>query len=114
MSASVFRTAATGTGAIATAVAVAVGQTYRVVSVTLHINTAATTSENLTITLNATNGAAYDTLLYSVNPATSALLNLVWQPAVPLYLIGGDSLDIAWTNTEGRTYGLLVTMEGVA
>ena len=64
MSANVYRTAATGIGAIAETFIVPVGQTYRVVSVTLHLNAASVTHENFTLTLDAVNGAAYDTVLY--------------------------------------------------
>ena len=113
MSANVYRTAATGIGAIAETFIVPVGQTYRVVSVTLHLNAASVTHENFTITLDAVNGAAYDTVLYLLDPTDASTVNLLWQPDQTLYLIGGDALDVAWANTDGRVWGLLVTMEGV-
>lgn len=110
---SIYRTAATGTGLLAESFAVPVGQVYQVISVALHLNTAPTTSENLTVTLDATNGAAYDVRLYSVDLAASAVTDLLWQPDVPLYLIGGDGLDVDWLNSNGRTWGLLITVQEV-
>jgi hypothetical protein len=113
MGASVFRLAATGTGPLAETFAVPVGDTYRVLSAMLNLNTAASDSENFTITLDAVDGANHDTLIYSLDPSASSVVDVVWQPDAPLYLIGGDSLDLAWANTGGRTWGLLVTMEVV-
>jgi hypothetical protein len=105
------KTVATGSAAIATSVLVPAGQVYRVVSVALHLSAAPTTSENLTITLNSATAAAYDTLLYTLDPSSVAATNVLWQPDALLYLVAGDSLDVAWTNTNTRTYGLTVTME---
>lgn len=113
MGASVFRSAFTGVGPMAAEIAVPAGRVFRVVSVTLHLNAAAVTSENLTITLDATNGANYDTLLYSLDLAAGATVSLLWQPDEPLYLVGNDELDILWANTDGRTWGMLVTVEVV-
>lgn len=105
-----FRTAAMGVGPLTQAFAVPVGQVYEVVSVMCHLTAAATTSENLTVTLDAVEGAAYDTKLYSVDLSAGAVVDMVWQPDVPLFLFGGDALDIAWANSNGRTWSLLVTM----
>ena len=113
MSASVFRVAATGTGPISDWLAVPTGQTYRVLSVMLNLNVAPTTSENLTITLDAVEGAPYDTLLYSLDLAAGATTDLVWQPDAKFVLLGGDKLTVAWPNTDGRTWGLLVTAEAL-
>ena len=113
MGASVFRAAATGNGPIVETFVVPVGQVYRVISVMLHLNTAAATSQNFTITLDAEDGPVYDTLLYALDLAAGATVNLVWQPDVDLYLMGGDGLDVAWANTDGRTWSLLLTRERV-
>jgi hypothetical protein len=111
MGASIFRLEADGVGPLAEAFAVPAGAQYRVVSATLHLNAAAVTAENFTITLDAAPGAAYDTLLNAVDLSVGAIVNLLWQPDEELYLFGGDALDVNWANTDGRTWGLLVTME---
>jgi len=113
MSASVFRVAGTGAGPISDWLLVPTGQTYRVLSVMLNLNAAATTSENLTITLDAIEGAAYDTLLYSLDLAAGATTDLLWQPDAKLVIVGGDKLTVAWANTGGRTWGLLITAEAL-
>jgi hypothetical protein len=104
------KSSATGSGAIAVAASVTSDQ--RLLSVTLHFSSAPTTSENLTITLDANDGAAYDTLLFSIDPSASSLTDLVWFPDGDLVLENGDAIDIAYTNTDSRTYGLQVTTEG--
>ncbi len=107
----VLRKAATGNGPIAETFAVPVGDTYRVLSASIHLNAAPTTSENLTIDLDSVAGSNYDARLYSLDLGGGAVTDLVWQPDAPLYLVGGDGLDVTWANTNGRTWGLLLTVE---
>lgn len=114
MGASVFRIEATGIGAINETFAVPVGQTYRVVSATLHLSAASTTAlEYFTLTLDSVDGAQYDTVLYRLDPAIVPTVDLLWQPDDELYLVGGDALDVAWANAQGRTWGLTITMREV-
>jgi hypothetical protein len=113
MSASVYKVNGTGAEAIATSLTVPAGQTYQLVSVTCKINAAPTTSENFTVTLNANAGAAYDVLLHTVDPSITPITSLVWQPDEPVLLEGGDVVDVAWFNTDRRTYGLQITAMGV-
>ncbi len=94
---------ATGTGAIAQSYAP--GYDFYLETVTVHFNIAPTTAGALTITLNATDGAAYDTLLFSIDPTTGTVKDIVYQPDNPLLCKNGDAIDIAYTNTDGRTYG---------
>ena len=100
--------ATAATGAIALS-ATAVKAT-ELKSVSLNLNTAPTTSENFTITLNANAGAAYDILLYSVDLSSGSTTTMVWYPDEPLFLETGDSIDVAYTNTDTRTYGVQITM----
>jgi hypothetical protein len=113
MAASVFKTNGTGAGAIATTMTVPVGATYRLVSVSLHFDIAPVTNENLTFTLNAQAGAAYDFLLYSIDPAAVAMTDLLWMPDEEIFLVGSDAVDVAYTNTDTRTYGVQITMKAV-
>ncbi len=100
---------ATGTAAIATS---AVAQrAAQILSVTLNLSLAPTTSEDFTVTLNSAEGAAYDTLLYSLDLSTGSTTDLIWQPDQEMWLQPGDSLDVAFTNTDTRTYGILTTLK---
>ena len=110
MSGPVLRTAATGLGPIAETFAVPPGATYQVVSVSINLNLAPTTAENFTITLDAYDGVLYDVLLYSYDLASGATTDLVWQPEGPFYACSGDAIDVAWANSNGRTWGLLITL----
>ena len=101
---------ATGTGAITLATAI-IARPFKLNNVTLHLSAAPTTSETLTISLDAFDGPAYDTVLYSVNPATERLTDLLFQPDQPLLFKAGDQIAIAFTNTDGRTYGARISAE---
>lgn len=81
----------------------------RVVSVTLNLDAAPTTSEIFTITLNSVAGSDYDTLLYSLNLSTGSTTDVLWFPDQPLWLQPGDAIDVAFANTDGNTYGVLIT-----
>ena len=87
---------------------------HKLLSVSLKFSTAPTTSQNFTITLNANAGEAYDTLLYSVDPSATSIASLLWQPDTELILEAGDAIDVAYTNTDTRTYGVQITTEEVA
>ena len=103
----------TATGAVAIAASVAAIKATEVIQITLNLNLAPTTSESLTVTINSVSGAAYDTLIYSLDLSTASTTDLLWQPSEDLWLMPGDSLDIAYTNTDKRTYGLSVVTKEV-
>ena len=111
---SYFKVNTTGAAAVASSATVPTGENYRLVSITVHFSSAPTTSEVLTVKLNANAGAAYDTTLYSLNPSTGSTTDIVYQPTYPLVLEGDDSVDIAFTNTDTRTYGIQITLQGLA
>ena len=113
MSASIFRHAAQGTGPLAVTFVVPVGSAYRLVSVSVHLNAAATTSEDLTITQDIVDSALCDTVIYSLDLSAGSTVDLLWQPDAELYLQGGDELDVAWLNTDGRTWGVTITAEAL-
>lgn len=110
MSASVYKINATGSAAIAATATVPAGQHYSLIAVTLHFDAAPTTSENFTVTLDANAGAAYDTVLYSLDLSTGSTTDLIYQPTYPLIFEGGDAIDVAYANTDTGTYGLQITM----
>jgi len=101
-------TVTNATGATAIATSTSISGTYRLVSVTVHFNAAPTTTEDLTVTLNANDGAAYDTVLYSVDPSASSATDIVFIPDGDIIFETGDELDVAYANTDTNTYGLRI------
>jgi hypothetical protein len=103
-------TIATGSGAISTTTAIA--DDFEFDHLTLHLDGAGTTAENLTVTLNANDDPAYDTILYSIDLSVGSITDLV----IGLDDLGisarrfeaGDELVVAWPNSEGNTYGLRI------
>lgn len=81
---------------------------FRFVGFTLHIGTAPTTSENFTITLDAIDGSAYDTLIYTKDFSVNSDTDIIWvlpeDSRVPYHR--DDLIRIAWDNTDDRTYGM--------
>lgn len=64
-------------------------------------------ANNLTITVNDGTGAAYDTILLTQDMTTAT--DVVYHPdGGPHPCFQGDTIDVAWTNTNNRTYGLTV------
>ena len=110
---SIYKANDTGAGAIAASLTVPVGQSYELVSVSLKLNAAASASQDYTITLNANAGADYDVLLYSSDLSVTGATSLLWQPDEPLYLEGGDAVDVAYQNSDLRTYGVQITARRV-
>jgi hypothetical protein len=105
----------TGTGAAAMAVTFTAIKACRLVSVTVKLSTAPTTSENLTVTLDATAGAAYDVLLYSGDPSATSATSVVLSSTHwgEVWLVAGDKITVAYTNTDTRTYGVQITTMAV-
>lgn len=110
---SVYKINHTGAALMAFAGTVPPGQHYRLVSVSCRFNAAPTTSEDFTVTLDANAGAAYDVLLYSVDPSAAATSHIVWFPDEELILEGGDAVDVAFANTDSRVYGSQITFKAV-
>ena len=113
MSASVFQTHADGLGNIGVAATVPVGQTYRVMHVTCAFVSAPTTSENFTVELDSVHGAAYDLLLYSLDPSAGATTDIAWYPDEELFVVGGDSIDVTFAGTDNIGYGVVITLKRV-
>ncbi|MHC4946523.1 MAG: hypothetical protein ACYTG7_26220 [Planctomycetota bacterium] len=106
------KTVATGAAAIAASTG-AFSQPFELDNITLHLSAAGTTSENFTVTLNAVEaaGGVYDTVLVTQDLSTDSVVDLVLTPeedGLPKLYATGDSIDVAWPNTETRTYGLRI------
>ena len=102
---------ATGAGAMAEQVVAPVAS--RLLWVGLHLSAAPTTSENLTVTYDSAAGSAYDVLMQTRNLATEAITDLSWVPEDPVYLLPGDAVAVAFTNTDTKTWGLSVVLEAL-
>lgn len=106
------------TGTVALANTLAPGVKFRLISIDLKIGVAGTTSESFTIIKDAGDGTAYDVLEYSINTLTGSTTG---GTVTALHVTFGegyeyeadDELDAAWTNTEGRTYGLVWTYQAI-
>ena len=106
------RVSDTGSGAVSLSYTVPTGATFDLNSVTVKFSAAPTTSEYLTITLDSALGAAYDVVLYKVDPAATSAASVVWMPSAPLYLRPADIVTLAYTNTDARTWGATITGRG--
>ena len=102
------------TGAAAIATSITAERVAQLISVSVKFSAAPTTSENLTITKNAVEGAAYDVVLLSTDPSSGAATSIIHLPDEMLRLEPGDSIDVAYTNTDTRTYGVIITTTEVA
>jgi hypothetical protein len=97
-------TNATGAAAIATSYAPAAPAYLE--NITVHLSAAPTTAGSLTITLNANDGAAYDTLMRSESMV--GLTDFVYQPDRPILIENGDAIAVAYANADTKTYGLRI------
>jgi hypothetical protein len=113
MSASVYKVEFEGAGPITRSYNVPADHAVRLISVACAFNLAPTTAENLTITLDDANGNNFDLLLYTLDVSAGATTAILWQPDEELMLIPGDAVDVAYTGTDGRNYGLVYTVKRV-
>jgi hypothetical protein len=101
---------ASGLGPMSETMVVDEGKTYQLVSVTLNVSVAPTTSEDFTLTKRAFAGDVYDVPLYILDLSIIGVTAIVWQPDQPMYLVGGDELRATWLNTDDRLWGLEFTV----
>jgi hypothetical protein len=95
---------ATGSAAINTTTAIAAE--FKLLKVVCHFDAAPTTSEDFVITLDSAAGAAYDTVLRSVDPSVGSATDIVYE--IGENFKSGDEIVTTFTNTDGNTYGLSV------
>ncbi len=99
------------TGSSALAVSLAPGEPFQLLGFECHQGTIASTPQNMTLTKDG--GAAadvYDTVVHTVAMATAGNDNIVENfddEPVKCYH-KDDEIDFAWTNGDGRTYGLTI------
>ena len=113
MSGNVFTFQDTGTALFQYRAPVPAGQHWRVMSVSCNYNAAPVSAEDFTITWDNVHGAAWDLLLYTLDPGTTGTSDILWQPDEELILIPGDAVFVQYDNTDARQYGLQVTFKAV-
>ena len=93
----------TAAGALSTVIS-GVNQIYKIL---VNIDVLPTTSENLTITLNAAAGS--DHLLYSIDPSvsTGSAWDLYFNPEPSILMSEGDTVTIAYTNTDANAVSVV-------
>ena len=92
----------TGTGAMS--YSFAPGKEFTFEEVRLHLSDALAPAENFVITLVSGKGSLYNVILYSKD--MNLVQDLVYQPEQPHNFDPADSLTFAWTNTNGKTWGM--------
>ena len=106
-------TVTSATGAAGITATTAIGVAFKLNHITVHFSAAPTTSEDFTVTINANDGAAYDTVIYSVDPSASSATDIVFIPDQELLLESGDEILLGYTNTDTRTYGVRIVTEAL-
>ena len=97
---------ATGSAALSETITLGNGILDKLV-VKMHLSAASATSENFTVTLDSTTGAAYDAVLYTKDMDTVAD---VLVQITDVFAATGDKLVFAWANTDTRTFGMTVEL----
>ena len=72
----------------------------------LHATTANSTSENLTVSVDAKRGASWDTNIYTKDMNT--IVDLIYYPDKPVLLEANDLVEFVYANTDTVTWGLKV------
>ena len=101
----------TATGSAAIAEAVTSIAPFRLLRIEVKFSSAPSTSQNFTVTLDAGDDSEYDALIDSVDPSVGSQTTLIFKYGKGYEYEADDEIDIAWTNTDTRTYGLRVIYE---
>lgn len=80
------------------------GDPFEFLGFELTLGSASATSENLTITIDAAKGAAWDNRIYSRDMDGVTYINNMFD--VPRLCSSGDKIDVVWDNTNAETYGI--------
>uniref|UniRef100_A0A6H1Z6T6 Uncharacterized protein n=1 Tax=viral metagenome TaxID=1070528 RepID=A0A6H1Z6T6_9ZZZZ len=102
----VVETPFTGSGNLAVGTSkIAPGAAFKLTEIELHLNAAPTTgTQNLVITLDDGVGGTYDLVILMLDLVANAVTDLVVKPNKACK--AADVITAAWTNTDGKTYGL--------
>ena len=78
-------------------------------TLTIHFSSAPTTAGYFSLTLDSVDGAAYDTVLYRIDPSVTATTD-VFANNLGLLLVPGDALRTTYANADARTIGVTCGM----
>jgi hypothetical protein len=81
------------------------GRAWQLEQISVHLS-AAGGAGNLTATVDAAAGAAYDVVILTQD--MTSIADLVYIPDRPVLLESGDKLTVAWANAGNKTYGVEV------
>jgi len=87
------------------------GELFRLVEVRLHLNSAGSSTQNFTVTLDSGENAVYDAVLESQDTDDLADHNANWGKDACHHMKATDALIFAWTNTDNKTWGLEVVYD---
>ena len=79
---------------------------WQFVGFELHATSANSTSENITVSVDADRGASWDTNIYTKDMNT--LVDLVYYPDKPILLEANDLMEFVYANTDAVTWGLKI------
>lgn len=77
-------------------------------SVTVHVSATVIASEDLVISIDSIDGAAYDTVLATQD--LTGLDDFVYFPSAPLPFKKGDIIKVEYPNTNTNTVGVQVSV----
>lgn len=98
--------------------AVAIDQTltpgipFQIEEIRLHLSAAGGAAEDLVVQLDSGVAAAYDVVI--LTQGMELVEDVVYQPTRPLIFSASDEIDITYTNTNLRTYGLEIYWTPIA
>ena len=106
VSPSIVETPFTGTGNVVVGThKIAPGAAFKLDEIELHLSAAPTSgTQNLVITLDDGVNAVYDVVILTLDLVANAVTDLVIRPKKKCK--SSDVITAAWTNTDGRTFGL--------
>ena len=71
---------------------------------------APSTSENVVVTLDSSQGADHDVPLLTIDPASTSATEIVWRPDGGIVLAKGDQIKVAYTNTDDLEIACAIAM----
>jgi hypothetical protein len=85
---------------------------FELVAVTIHFDIAPVTAGNLTVTLNANDGALYDAVLLTLDPSTylGGVTSIAWKPEARFFFETGDQIVVDYANADNRDYGARIVI----
>jgi len=108
-----FATVTSATGAIAIDTTTDIWHAFRLSSITLHFDAAPTNAEDLTFSVDAKDGPAYDNVLFSVDPSVSSATDITYTPTNDLVFEEWDEIVVEYPNTDTNTYWLRIVTQSL-